>query len=53
MGFAQTDPGMDIERVEHHRIAPAGAGDLFCRGMRQGVGAPEDESFEGEARVER
>ncbi len=53
MGFAEPDGGMDIERIEHQRLAAAAGRHLFGRGMGKRVGAADDEAFESEARIER
>ena len=53
MRLAEPDAGMDVERVEHHGIAAASFGDLTCCGMRQRVGAADDEACKGQARIER
>ena len=53
VGLAETDAGMDVERIEHHRLATARRRHLFRRGMRQRVGAADDEAFECQPQVER
>ena len=53
MGFAETNAGVDIERIEHHAVAAPAFRDLACRRMRQRVGAADDETAEGQARIER
>ena len=53
MRLAEPDAGMDVERVEHHGIAAATFGDLTRGGMRQRVGAADDEACKGQARIER
>ncbi len=53
MRFAEADAGMDVERIEHQLIAAAAGRDLPCRGVRERVRAPDDESLERQPRVER
>ena len=44
---------MDVERVEHHRLAAARQRHLLCGGMRQRVRAADDETLEGQPQIER
>ena len=44
---------MDVERIEHHRVAALAGGHLLGGGLRQRVGAADHEGVEGQARVER
>ena len=44
MGLAAADTGMDVERIEHHRVAAAAFGDLLRRRMRQRIGAADHEA---------
>ena len=53
MGFAEPDAGVDVERIEHQRIAAPADGDLFRRGMRERVRAADDEGLERQPRIER
>src|SRR5882724_1054916 len=53
MSFAESDAGMDVERIEHHGVAAAPLRDLPGGGMRERVGAADDERFEGQTRIER
>ena len=53
MRLAETDAGVDVERVEHHRLAAAGRRHLFGCGMRQRVGASDHEAVESQAQIER
>ena len=52
MRLAESDPGVDVERIEHDHVAPPALCDLLGRGMGQRVGAPDHECLEGEARIE-
>ena len=51
--FAETHAGVDVERIEHQRLAAPAGRDLLRRGMRQRVRAADDEGLEREARIER
>jgi hypothetical protein len=53
MGFAKPDAGVDVERVEHHAVAAPSLSDLTRCGVGQRVGAADDETSEGQARIER
>ena len=53
MGLAEADAGMDVERIEHHRVAAPGGGHLLGGGLRERVGAADHEGVEGQAGVER
>src|SRR5664279_5531105 len=53
MRFAETDTGMDVKRVEHHRIGAPRRGYLFGGGMRERIGAADHKTFERQAGVER
>ena len=44
---------MNVERVEHHRIAPPRRRHLLGRRMGERIGAADRERFEGQARIER
>ena len=53
MGLAQSDAGMDVERIEHHDVAAARNRHLLGRRMRERVGTPDHVGLEGQARIER
>src|SRR5262249_57809676 len=53
MRLAQTDAGMDVERIEHNRLAAPALRDLFCRRMGERIAASDHEGIEGEAGIER
>ena len=53
MRLAQSDTGVDVERIEHHRLAAARGRDLLGGSQSQRVGAADDETVEGQARIER
>ena len=53
MGFAEPHAGVDIKRIEHHRVAAPPFGHLARRRMRQRVGAADDEACKGQPRIER
>ena len=53
MRLAEPDAGMDVERIEHHGVAAPPLRDLFGGGVRERVGAADDEGLEGQARIER
>ena len=53
MGLAEADAGMDVERVEHHRLAAPGQRHLLGGGMGERVGAADHEGVEGQPRIER
>ena len=53
MGLAEADAGVNVERIEHHRIATTSFGDLARRRVRQRVGAADDKACKGQARIER
>jgi hypothetical protein len=44
---------VDVERVEHQRVAAPAGRDLLGGGVRQRVRAADDEVLEGQARIER
>ncbi len=50
MRFAEADAGMNVKRVEHHRVAAAALSDLTGRCMRKRVRAADDEGGEGVSR---
>src|SRR5207244_7240998 len=53
VGLAEAHAGMDVERVEHDRIAAPGGRDLLRRRVCQRVGTANRKAVDGEARVER
>jgi hypothetical protein len=53
MRLAEAHAGVDVERVEHHRLAAARQRHLFRGGMRQRVRAPDDETLEGQPQIKR
>ena len=53
MRLAEADAGMDVERVEHHRLAARRQRHLLGGGVRQRVGAADHEAVEGQPRIER
>ncbi len=53
MRLAEPDSGVNVERIEHHRLAATGIGDLFGRRMSKRVGTADHEQVEAEARIER
>src|SRR5438105_5303422 len=44
---------MNIQRIEHYSVAAARLRHLLCGGMRQTIGAADDECFEAQARIKR
>src|SRR5262249_32872633 len=52
MGFAPSDRGMDVQRVDVKLFAALAGGGLFRRGVRTRVGAADDEGFEAQPRIE-
>ena len=44
---------MDVERIEHHRVAAPGGGHLLGGGLGERIGAADHEGVEGQPRVER
>ena len=44
---------MDVERIEHHRLAAPRQRDLLGGGMGERVGAADDEGVERQPRIER
>jgi hypothetical protein len=53
MRLSQAHAGVDVERIEHHRIAAARDRHLLGGGVRQRVGAADHERVEGQPWVER
>ena len=53
VGFAQSDAGMDIKWIEHHRVATPAFRHLTRRRVRQRVGTTDDEACKSQARIER
>ena len=53
MRLAQSDAGMDVERIEHHRIVAARGRDLLGGCVRQRVRAADHEGVEGQPQIER
>ena len=53
MRLAEAHAGMDVERVEHHRLAAPRQGDLLRCRMGERVGAADRESIEHQPRIER
>src|SRR5664279_4962718 len=53
MRLAEADAGMDVERIEHHRVATLAGGHLLGGGLRKRVGAADHEGLEGQAGIER
>ena len=53
VGLAEPDAGMNVERIEHDRVAAPPLGNLFCGGVSEGVRASDDEGLEGQTRIER
>src|SRR5258707_10542289 len=53
MCLAEADARVNVEGIEHHRIAALGAGYLFGRRVSERIGAADDKSVEGQAGVER
>src|SRR6516225_3404486 len=52
MGFAQSDRGVDVKRIEHQRFAAPAGGDLFGCGVRERVRTPDNEGLKAQPRVE-
>jgi hypothetical protein len=51
--LAEPDAGMDVKRIEHHRVAALGGGHLLGGGLGERVGAADHEGLEGQPGVER
>ena len=51
--LAEADAGVDVERIEHHRLAAARHRHLLGGGVRQRVGAADHEGVEGQPQIER
>ena len=52
MRLAQADAGMDVQWIEHHRVAAPGGRHLLGGGMGQRIGAADHEAVEAQAGVE-
>src|SRR6516225_167294 len=52
MGFAQSDRGVDVKRIEHQRLAAPAGGDLFGCGVRERIRTPDNEGLKAQPRVE-
>jgi hypothetical protein len=53
VGLAEADAGVDVERIEHHRIAAASRCDLLRRRVGQRVRAADYERIERQPQIER
>ena len=53
MRLAEAHARVDVERVEHHRLAAPRQRDLLGRRMRERVGAADHEGVESQPRIER
>ena len=53
MRLAETHAGVDVERIEHQRIAPAARCHLARRSVRKRIRAADDEAVECQPRIER
>jgi hypothetical protein len=53
VGLAQADAGMDVEWIEHHRIAATRGRDLLGGRVRERVGVADRKRLESQARIER